>query len=116
MGRTISAPAITASDSAAQRMASLSPAASAATISGDGVSPAASAAASGSPPGNAAATAIADCGRSAGSFSRQRRIARSAAGSRSLTTDEGSSGSSSRWRDSSCNVRPSKARLPVNSS
>ena len=61
----------------------------AATISGDGVSPAASAAASGSPPGSAADTASADAGRCAGSRSRQRRIARSIAGSRSRTTDDG---------------------------
>ena len=44
----------------------------AATSAGDGVSPAASAAASGSPPGNAADTANADEGRSAGSLARQR--------------------------------------------
>ena len=61
----------------------------AASISGDGVSPAASAAASGSPPGSAAATASADPGRCAGSRSRQRRITRSIAGSRSRTIDEG---------------------------
>ena len=66
----------------AGRSALRSPAA--ATISGDGVSPAASAAASGSPPGSAAATASAEGGRCAGSRSRQRRITRSTAGSRSL--------------------------------
>ena len=57
----------------------------AATISGDGISPAASAAAIGSPPGRATATARADAGRRSGSFSRQRSMIRSTAGSMSLT-------------------------------
>jgi len=67
----------------------------AATISGEGVSPAAMAAASGSPPGSAAATCAAEDGRCAGSFSMQRRIARSTAGSISLTSMEGEVGGSS---------------------
>ena len=46
---------------------------------GDGVSPAASASASGSPPGSDAETSSADAGRSLGSGSRHRKIARSIA-------------------------------------
>ena len=68
--------------------ASVSPAA--ASIAGDGVSPAASAAASGSPPGSAAATV--ERGRRPlrpDPSSRQRRITRSTAGSRSRTIDDG---------------------------
>ena len=56
---------------------------------GDGVSPAAKAAASGSPPGSDAAAAATDFGRSWDSFSRQRRITRSTAGSMSSTTSDG---------------------------
>ena len=63
-----------------------------ATTSGDGVWPASSAAASGSPPGRAAATASAERGRFSGSGSRHQRIARSTAGSRSRTTEDGLSG------------------------
>ena len=79
----------------ATRGASPSPTPAAATISGEGVSPAASAAASGSPPGSAAATCVAEDGLCAGSFSMQRRITRSTAGSMSLTTDDGAVGASS---------------------
>ena len=64
---------------------------------GDGVSPAARAAASGSPPGKAAATARADLGRSRGSFSRQRRITRSTAGSMSAVSAEGGVTDDSSW-------------------
>ena len=87
----------------------------AATISGDGVSPAASAAASGSPPGNAAATASADAGRMAGSRCRQRMMARSIAGSRFVTIDDGGAmPSCSRFAISSATFFPSSARRPVN--
>src|SRR5512136_2183912 len=61
----------------------------AATSSGDGVSPAATAAASGSPPGSAAATCAAEPGRCGGSFSRQRKIARSTDGGMSETSADG---------------------------
>ncbi len=64
----------------------------AATISGEGVSPAANAAANGSPPGSAAPTLKAERGRCEGSRSRQRRMARSTAGSKFLTTLEGGMG------------------------
>lgn len=85
----------------------------AATISGEGVSPAASAAASGSPPGNDMATAMAEAGRCAGSFSRQRRMARSTAGSVPAmpVTLSGRVLLSVRMR--SATLLASKARLPV---
>jgi hypothetical protein len=88
-----------------------------ATISGEGVSPAASAAASASPPGRAAATASAERGRSAGSFSRQRSIARSIEGSKLGIRLDGEDGVSS-WccRVSSAIVVALKAGFPVNSS
>ena len=86
----------------------------AATISGDGVSPAASAAASGSPPGSAAATCTADDGRARGSFSRQRRMTRSTAGSKPARTFDGAVGvSCSCLRRISASVGASNARLPV---
>ena len=66
-------------------MASVLPAA--ATNSGEGISPAARAMANGSPPGRDAATARADAGRLSGSESRQRRMARSTAGSMSTAID-----------------------------
>jgi hypothetical protein len=88
-----------------------------ATISGDGVSPAARAAASGSPPGSAAATAIADGGRSVGSFSRHRRITRSTIGSMSSTKLEGELGGPlSRIRFSSAGDRALYASRPVKTS
>ena len=89
----------------------------AATISGDGVSPAASAACNGSPPGKEWATASALAGRSTGSLSRQRRIARSTTGSSPSMKSEGVVGV-----DSICICASSagdsarKGRRPVNSS
>jgi hypothetical protein len=89
----------------------------AATSSGDGVSPAASAAAIGSPPGSTAATARADARRRAGSGSRQRRIARSTAGSSPSTSTRGLAGVDSFCRQcSSSMLEASNARRPVNSS
>ena len=61
-----------------------------------GVSPAAIAASSGSRPESIAETTRAEGGRRLGSFSRQARIVRSTAGSRSGTIAEGSIGRSSR--------------------
>ena len=68
----------------------------AATISGDGVSPAASAAASGIAAGQRRRDGRgASAGRAAGSFSRQRRMTRSTAGSSPASTVEGEAGCSS---------------------
>ncbi|HEV8346053.1 MAG TPA: hypothetical protein VGQ16_05745 [Vicinamibacterales bacterium] len=93
-------------------IASVSPAAT--SSSGDGVSPAASASASGLPPGSAAATASADPGRRPGSRSRQRRMIRSTAGSRSRTTDVGVVIVPLSCNCiNSCSVLASYARLPV---
>lgn len=87
----------------------------AATILGEGVSPAARAAARGSPPGSAADTASADAGRRAGSFSKQRRIARSTAGSISVMIVDGWVGLISRCnRTSSETVAALNAAFPVN--
>ncbi len=111
---------INVAPSAAQATAGLSAPVSpaAATISGEGVSPAAMAAARGSPPGNAAATAFADAGRLAGSGSRQRRMARSVAGSIPATWLERLFGR--RVSRCICSISAalpaSKARRPVNSS
>ena len=84
------------------------------TICGDGVSPAAKAAARGSPPGKAAATFNAELIRFAGSGSRQRKITRSTAGSRSFTTVDGLLGADSlRTRTNSGKDSTLNARLPV---
>ena len=81
---------------------------------GDGVSPAASAAARGRRRAARRPPRSADAGRCAGSRSRQRRIARSTAGSRSRTRFDGLGGRRSlRLRVSSASVLPSKACLPV---
>ncbi len=89
----------------------------AATISGEGVSPAAIAAARGSPPGSAAATSDAVAGRFSGSLSRQRRMARSTAGSMSETWLDGVRGVvCSRTRRNSVSVLPENAAFPVKSS
>ena len=101
----------------ATRGSSPAPFPAAATISGDGVSPAASAAASGSPPGRAADTASAEAGRRAGSGSRQRRMARSIAGSIAVTiVDGGVIDRVSCCVTRSPTVAAVKARRPVKSS
>ncbi len=115
---TRSSPATTL-PSRAQALAALSPPSSpaAATISGDGVSPAAIAAARGLPPGKAAATCIAERGRDAGSFSRQRRITRSTAASISGVSLEGGVGCSRKClARQSETLLASQGRLPVYSS
>ncbi len=87
-----------------------------ATISGDGVSPAATAIVRGSPPGSAAASAAADGGRFAGTGSKQRRIARSTAGSIPLICVDGLLGVDCCSWASSSRLLASSARLPVKSS
>ena len=68
------------------------------------------------PPGNEAATWMAEAGRLSGSFSMQRSMARSTSGSMSLISVEGLVGVLSLFRNcNSCtNVGASKAFLPVN--
>ena len=87
----------------------------AATSSGDGISPAAIAAASGSPPGSAAATWTTFAGRSPGSFSRQRCIIPSTAGSISRTMPDKRLGDTwSRMRTSSAMDPARNTGFPVN--